>query len=126
MAHYEHLPIYKAAYDFALYCEKIVSRFNKQHRYRIGGDLLDLSRMACRLVVRANNRKEKLPVLYELRETLEEAKLVIRMCKDIKAFHNFNSFETAVTQVINISKQNEGWIRSQGGKGFGPEPSPDA
>tara|TARA_B100000315_G_scaffold248348_1_gene278121 strand:+ start:1861 stop:2241 length:381 start_codon:yes stop_codon:yes gene_type:complete len=126
MAYYEHLPIYKAAYDFALYCEKIVSRFSKQHRYRIGGDLLDLSRLIARLVVRANNRQDKLPVLYKLRETLEELKLIIRLCKDIKAFHNFNSFETSIKHVIDISKQNEGWIRSQGGKGFGPEPSPDA
>ena len=54
-------------------------------------------------------QKEKLPVLYEVRETLEELQLIIRLCKDIKTFHNCKSFETAVKHVIYVSKQNEIW-----------------
>lgn len=64
------------------------------------------------LIVRANNCRDKLPVLEELRIKLEELKVVIRICKEVKAFPNFNSFETSVRQVIGIAKQNEGWVRS--------------
>ncbi len=39
MAQYEHLPIYKKAYDFALYYEKIVRGFSRYHKYTLGTEL---------------------------------------------------------------------------------------
>ncbi len=39
MAIYEHLPIYKKAYDFALYCEKVVRNFSRYHKYTLGSEL---------------------------------------------------------------------------------------
>jgi hypothetical protein len=44
MAHYENLPIYKAALDLAIYIEKIVRFFSRYHKYTIGTDLRDTSR----------------------------------------------------------------------------------
>ena len=73
------------------------------------------------LIVRANNTHDKAPILEELRIKLEELKVVIRICKEVKAFPNFNSFETSIRQVINIAKQNEGWVRSVSARG-GPRP----
>ncbi len=72
----------------------------------------DRARKIVKLIVRANNRQEKLETLLELREELEETKLAVRLCKEVKAFHNFNSFQVAINHVIDISKQNEGWIKS--------------
>lgn len=66
-----------------------------------------------RLVVRANSRVDKLPVLLRLREELEELKVLLRLCHDAKAFGNFKSFEHAITLVTEIAKQNEGWLKSQ-------------
>lgn len=39
MAHYEHLPIYKRAYDLALYFEQIVRGFSRYHKYTVGAEL---------------------------------------------------------------------------------------
>ena len=39
--------------------------------------------------------------------------LLLRLGHDSKAFPNFNTFEHAITQVVGIAKQNEGWLRSQ-------------
>ena len=114
MAQSEHLPIYKACYDLCLYFEQAVQGFSRYHRFSLGTDLRDLSRRALRLVVRANSQPDKVPALLELRETVEELKVVVRLCQDVKAFSSFRSFEHAITQLVGIAKQNEGWMKSQG------------
>jgi len=113
MAHTEHLPIYKTAYDLCLYLGQIVRNFSRHHKYTLGADLRDTSRRALKLVVRANARREKVPVLLELREELEELKVLLRLGQDVKAFANFQAFEHAIGQVVKIAKQNEGWLKSQ-------------
>jgi len=121
MAQYEHLPIYKAAFDLQIYFEGIVRNFSRYHKFTHGTALRDLTREVVMLIVRANNCRDKLPVLEELRIKLEELKVVIRICKEVKAFPNFNSFETSIRQVIGIAKQNEGWVRSVSAR-QGPRP----
>jgi hypothetical protein len=41
-----------------------------------------------KLIIRANNSRNKSPALEEL-----------RICKELKAFKNFKSFETAINQM---------------------------
>ena len=125
MARYEHLPIYKAAFDLNLYFEQTVRHFSRYHKYTLGTELRERAREIVKLIVRANNSQEKLPTLFVLREELEQLKLTTRLCKEVKAFHNFNSFQVAINQVITISKQNEGWITylSEREKGQGQNPN---
>jgi hypothetical protein len=114
MAQSEHLPIYKRSYDLCLYLERVVRGFSRYHKYTLGADLRDGARQALKLVVRANARREKTTVLLELREVLEELKVLLRLGQEVKAFGNFNAFAQAMTQVVDIAKQNEGWLKSQG------------
>jgi hypothetical protein len=37
-------------------------------------------------------------MLIEVREELEQLKVVLRLCQDVKAFPNLNAFEHAITQ----------------------------
>ncbi len=113
MAQTEHLPIYKSTYDLCLHLEGIVHNFSRYHKYTLGADLRDGARRALKLVVRANARRDKTSVLLELREELESLKVVLRLSQDVKAFAHFTSFEHAITQVVEIAKQNEGWLKSQ-------------
>jgi len=39
-------------------------------------------------------------------------KILARICKELKAFGSFKSFEYLVKEVVNISRQNEGWLRA--------------
>ncbi len=39
MAKYEHLPIYRKAFTFLIYCETIVKNFSRYHKYTHGSDL---------------------------------------------------------------------------------------
>ena len=113
MAQTEHLPIYKAAYDLCLYFEQVVRNFPRYHKYSLGTDLRDGARRVLKPVVRANAQRDKTATLLQIREELEELKVLLRLCHDVRAFANFNAFEHAVTQVTAIAKQNEGWLKSQ-------------
>ena len=114
MARYEHLPIYREAFDMLIYIEKIVRNFSRYNKYTHGTALREGAAEILSLIVRANSvlRGERLPVLRELAVRIEELKVRMRVCKEVQAFHNFNSFHTGVNHVISLAKQNEGWMRS--------------
>jgi hypothetical protein len=113
MAHYEHLPIYKSALDLCIYFEKIVRNFDRHHKYVIGGDLRRLSIKAVILIIKANDVRNKTPLLLQLKDVLEEIKILIKICKEVKAFNSFNSFVYSVKLVDSVIRQCAGWIKSQ-------------
>lgn len=113
MSLYENLPVYKKALDLTVYFEKIVRHFDKYHKYTVGSELRNLSRNILVLIAKANTKFGRKENLQEALEKLEEFKILVRLCKEIKAFHNFNSFEFATKEVIEVAKQCEGWLRSE-------------
>jgi hypothetical protein len=113
MARYEHLPIYKKALDLTIYFENIVRNFSRYHKYTLGTELREKSREIVTLIIRANSTQDKLPVLFELRQRLEGLKVLIRICNEVKAFHSFNSFVYSSNILVDLSRQNEGWIKGQ-------------
>jgi hypothetical protein len=113
MARTEHLPIYRASYDLCLYLEQVVHRFSRYHKYTLGTDLRDAARRALKLVVRANSQRDRVATLLALREEFEELKVLLRPGQDLKVFSGLSTFEHAMKQVIELAKQNEGWLKSQ-------------
>ena len=113
MARYEHLPIYKQAMDLTVYVEKIVRNFSRYHKYTLGSELRGKSREVVELIIRANSATERLSLLLELRQRLEGLKVLIRICKEVRAFHSLNSFVHSSSLVVELSRQNEGWIKGQ-------------
>lgn len=63
MARYEHLPIYKAALDAAVYFEKVVEGFSRYHKYTRGTELRNASREVVEQVIRANAARNRAPEL---------------------------------------------------------------
>ena len=112
MAKYEHLHIYKRAMDFAIYLETVVRGFSRYHKYTIGSELRELSREIVRRIIAANSREDKLEHLSGLRDAVEQMKITIMICKEVKAFRSFNSFQNAAGAAVNLSRQAEGWIKS--------------
>lgn len=100
----------------AIYIENIVRGFSRYHKYTLGTDLRNLSREIVSLIIRANSESDRLKTLYELRDKIEEFKVTLRICKEAKAFKNFNSFKHAIEEAISLSRQNEGWIKNMRGK----------
>ena len=112
MARYEHLPIYKKAFDLAVHCEKVVAGFSRYHKYTLGTELRNRSREIVQLIIRANSSRDKAPHLLHLRDDLEAMLLLVRLCKETKAFKSFAAFQFAAEEVIAVSRQNEGWLWS--------------
>jgi len=113
MSLHENLPIYKKALDLTVYFEKIVKNFSRYHKYTMGTELRNLSREILTLIIKANSMKDKKEALLKIREKIEELKISIKICKEIKAFRSFKSFEYSIRSIVNIAKQNEGWLKSQ-------------
>jgi hypothetical protein len=109
MSLYEELPVYKKALDLAVYFEKIVKNFERYHKYTIGADLKNLSRRILILIAKANTKQLRKECLAEALDKLEELKITIHLCKEIKAFRSLNSSKFAIESIIDISKQCEGW-----------------
>jgi hypothetical protein len=98
MAQYEHLPIYKKAYDLTLYFEKVVRGFSRYHKYTLGSELRELSREVLRLIRRANATADRGPLLLQTRERLEEA--------DRASLQRFTSIQQF--QFVSIQHQRGG------------------
>ena len=113
MAHYEHLPIYKSALDLCIYFEKIVRNFDRHHKYVIGADLRRLSIKSVILIIKANDVRDKTPLLLQLKDVLEEIKILIKICKEVKAFNSFKGFAFSVKLVDSVIRQCAGWIKFQ-------------
>lgn len=114
MAQYEHLPIYKQALSLSIYIEKIVQGFSRYHKYNNGSELRTLARNNIKLIIRANSEIEnRVFYLTELRVNNEELKVCLRICKEMNAFKNLNSFVHAVELVILLARQNEAWLKSK-------------
>jgi len=123
MARYEHLPIYRSAFDLAVHIEKITRNFSRYHKYSLGTELRNGSRRILRRIIEANNSHDREPVLLELRRDLEWFKVLARLCHESGAFANTGAYLHVSEQAVGIAKQNEGWLRqttgrqTQGGRG---------
>ncbi|MBF0177722.1 MAG: four helix bundle protein [Magnetococcales bacterium] len=123
MARYEHLPIYKAAFDLAVHMEKIVRGFSRYHKYSLGNVLRDRSRGVLERIVEANNAVElsqRGDLLMKLRGDLEHLKVTARLCHESGGFSSTRSCLYVAERIVDIAKQNEGWLRlSKGGEKSG-------
>ena len=80
MARYEHLPIFREAYDLTVHIEKIVRNFSRYHKYTLGTDLRNKSRGILEKIIEANNaRDDRAAHLLELRQELESFKVLARL-----------------------------------------------
>jgi hypothetical protein len=113
MARYEHLPIYKAAMDMAVFMENQVRNMSRYNKYAIGAELRKRALGALSFVVRANSTFNKIEPLTELRVILEEMRQLLFLGKETKALASFNMYKESMERLENLSRQNEGWLKSQ-------------
>lgn len=114
MAHYRHLPIWKAAMDLAVHLEHAVRRFPRYHKYTLGTELRQTAQRLCRLVARANNAQVdggRFAALDQLVLGVEEMKTLLTLAQEMQAFANFNEFASATDLTVVLGKQSGGWRR---------------
>jgi hypothetical protein len=113
LARYEHLPIFADAYRLALQVELLVGAFAARHRAGLGADLRQQYRSILRLIIAANNERDRGPTLVALRLAVEEFLVLCRIAKDVRAFPNLKAYETCATLAHSVSRQTEAWLRSR-------------
>jgi hypothetical protein len=111
MARYDHLPIYRTAFDLAVHIEKIVHHLSRYHKYSLGTELRENSRRILERIIEANNSHNRESILLQLREDLEKLKVLARLCHESGGFSSTRSYLYVSEQVVNLAKQNEGWLR---------------
>ena len=111
MARYEHLPIYRAAFDLAVPVEKIVRNFSRYHKYSLGTELRERTRRILARIMEANQSRERAGLLGQLRLELEQLKQLARLCHESGGFASTRAYLHVAEQVVEISRQNEGWLR---------------
>ena len=111
MAKYEHLPIFRAAFDLAVHLEKIVRNFSRYHRYTLGTELRNRGRGILERVIEANNTVERETQLLLLRQEIEGLKVLTRLCYESGGFASTRSYLYVAEQIVQLAKQNEGWLR---------------
>jgi len=112
MARYEHLNIYKVAFDLVKIIEIQVLTFSKYNKYTLGTELRNFSREILFLIIEINNLRDKNLKLKELELKIEKLKVLIRLCKELQSFSSFGAYENIITKTIEIAKISQGWIKS--------------
>ena len=124
MARYEHLPIFRDAYDLAVHMEKIVRNFSRYHKYTLGTELRNKSRAILEIIVKANNARERAPHLFQLRQELETLKLTARLCHDSGGFSGTRGYLYVAERIKHNRLGGEAWPESESLKSFSSVPVP--
>ncbi len=112
MARYDHLPIFKRMMELAIFIENAVRHFSRYHKYTLGSELRTMCHDGLALIGEANATKNRSALLLQLRRLLERIKIHLMLAKEVRAFNKSKTFFSATDLVVDVSRQNEGWLRS--------------
>ncbi len=94
--------------------ELAVIRFARFHKYQIGADLRRQAAEIRRLVDRAwRDQAQRTYWSGELVWAIDEIKLTLQMCSQLRAFTSFWQFEALIRQAEDLGRQAGGWKRQQ-------------
>ena len=108
MAKYEHLPLFKKAYDFDLYFVKLSKGFSKDFKYGIAVEIRELCLSIIDNIILANNSLEKSEFLKKILVSVERIKIKVRLLKDLNAI-SMKSYKFISEKLVDISKQTNAW-----------------
>ena len=120
-SHYERLPIYKSAMDLALKIDGVAKKLPRYHKYTLGQELRQQAMDLVLFVARANRREDRAYWVTELCYRTEDLKITCNLGRELRAFNSFKQFAQVMQQVVDVSRQAQGWRRSLDSKR--PEPS---
>ncbi|MEI6498747.1 MAG: four helix bundle protein [bacterium] len=108
MAQYEHLPLFKNAYDFKLYFVKLSRGFPKDFKYGIAIEIRELCLKVIDNIILANNSRDKTEYLQNILIEIERIKIKVRILNDLKVI-KLTSYKHISEQLVEISKQTAAW-----------------
>lgn len=115
MALYTNLPIYKAAYMLMTTVSSMMPHMPRDCRYSLGQEMRRKIMDIIVMIYRANLIRHKIPIISEMRETLLEVQVYIRLMSDLK-YISMKKYALLIEQTAGMSKQLASWEKSESGK----------
>jgi hypothetical protein len=106
MAKFEHLKIYKSAYDLLIVLHRLHPSFPKAYKYSLGQSLLDTMEKAILEIAHINSSHSK--HFTKLLLLLEQVKLKIRMLKTLSVISQ-KTYCVLLEESVNLLRQAQGW-----------------
>jgi hypothetical protein len=113
MAQYNHLPIYRTAYQLLVESTETIKEFPREYKYTLGQKLREEIIEIIVLVYRANSAKRKRDFIEELLARLQVAELMIRLSHDMKIL-SLKRYSALAEKTTSIAKQASGWLKTTG------------
>ena len=111
MAQYNHLSVYKTAYDFMLEMVQLTKNCPKEYKYTIAEKIQEQAVEIIIDIYRANSSVDKIPTLTKLLERVEMLNIYTRMCHDLQII-SIEKYSQVVEKLASISKQTKGWMQA--------------
>lgn len=108
MARYNHLPLFKSAYDFNLYFIKLSRGFPRDFKYGLALEARNLCSAMIDDIILANNKQIKTEYIEEILLAVEKVKIKIRLLRDLGVI-KVSSYKFIFESLIDISKQATSW-----------------
>jgi len=111
MAQYEHLPVFKTAYDLMIEIYVRTKDFPKEYKYTIWEKLKNYSLDVVTYIFEINStfdKNDKKNILNNTIKLVEKCKILLRISKDIKII-SLKHFSNISIQILSLLKQLEWW-----------------
>ena len=106
MAKFEHLNIYKKAYDLLIVYHKISTQFPKAHKYTLGQSVIETLEKSILEIITVNNQTKK--NFTHLLLLLEQVKLKTRLLKSLAVISK-KTYCFLFEEIVNLLRQAQGW-----------------
>lgn len=108
----EELKVIDQLYEFILWTHQHIERFPRSAKFSLGCRIQDTQLEILQLLIKAKFSKSKEETLFDAGVRLEQARLLFRMCKDMRLI-SLKSHEYSARQLTELSKQVQGWRRAR-------------
>jgi hypothetical protein len=112
MSQYSHLPIYNRAFQILREFNLRVPKFGKQYKYFLGGRLIEYSLEIITIIIKANSERDKdkrFALIEHLCVIIELLIIQLRIANELRQLGGQKSYLFLCEQIIDLSKQAEGW-----------------
>lgn len=111
MAIYSNLPVYGTTYQLMLQVAQLGPNMQRDYRYTLAQDLKRRLMDVLVMIYRANKVVEKQPIIAEMRETMVEVNVYLRLLCDLKQLSEKQYLQLAQVSV-SIGKQLAAWEKA--------------
>lgn len=108
MAQYQHLPIFKTAYDLLIELMQTTKDFPREFKYSVGEKIQTNVVELIVEIYKANSAKDKLLFIDNVLEKIQFINLFLRISLDLKILP-VTKYAAFIEKSASIAKQAQGW-----------------